>query len=51
MPYDESKYTGLDYYWRYMASASMIMSITCALTYPMDLIHTKLVCDMSKKGT
>ena len=51
MPHDESKYTGLDFYWRYLASASMIMGLTCGVTYPMDLIHTRITSDMSKKGT
>ena len=49
MPYDKSRYTGIDYYWRYVASAAMIMS-TAACTYPFDLIHTRLASDMSKKG-
>lgn len=52
MPYgDESKYTGLDYYWRVFGSFSTIVGITAGLTYPLDLIHTRLVTDMSKKGT
>ena len=50
MPYDSSKYTGIDYWWRYLASASMIMGVTAAFTYPLDLIHTRLTSDMSKQG-
>ena len=50
MPYDSSKYTGIDYYWRLCASSAMIMGITCAFTYPFDLIHTRLVSDMTKKN-
>jgi len=50
MPYDSSRYSGIDYYWRLIASAGMIMGITAGITYPLDLIHTRLASDMSKKG-
>ena len=50
MPNDASRYTGIDYYWRLFASAAMTMGITAGLTYPLDLIHTRLAADMSKKG-
>jgi len=50
MPYDSSKYSGIDFYWRVFASSSMILGLTAALTYPFDLIHTRLASDMSKKG-
>jgi len=50
MPYDISKYTGIDYYWRLIASSAMIMGITAAITYPFDNIHTRLVADMTKKN-
>jgi len=49
MPNDASRYTGIDFYWRYFASAAMIMGVTAALTYPLDLIHTRLANDVSKK--
>lgn len=50
MPLDESRYSGIDYYWRFLASASMICSVTAAFAYPLDLIHTRITSDMSKKG-
>lgn len=50
MPQDASRYAGADFYWRLLASAAMTMGITAALTYPLDLIHTRLAADMSKKG-
>lgn len=50
MPNDVSRYSGLDYYWRYYASAAMCLGVTAALTYPFDLIHTRMASDMSKKG-
>jgi len=50
MPYDQSRYVGIDYYWRVFASSCMIMGVTAALTYPLDLIHTRLSSDMTKKG-
>lgn len=31
-------------------SGSLCTVLTTALTYPLDLIHTRLVTDMSKKG-
>lgn len=49
MPNDISRYTGIDFYWRIFASAAMTMGITAAITYPFDLIHTRLAADMSKK--
>ena len=48
MPNDISRYTGFDYYWRIYASAAMTMGITAAVTYPLDLIHTRLASDMTK---
>ena len=50
MPYDVSKYQGIDYWWRFLACASMTMGLTAGLTYPLDLIHTRLTSDMSKSG-
>lgn len=50
MPHDSSKYAGIDFYWRLFAASSMIMGLTAALTYPFDVIHTRLASDMSKKG-
>ena len=50
MPNDQSKYTGIDYIWRLYASSAMIMGLTAGLTYPLDLIHTRLATDMTPKG-
>lgn len=49
-PMDDSRYRGLDYLWRVAASSSIIMGVTAFLTYPLDLIHTRLAMDMSHKG-
>ena len=50
MPLEQSRYSGIDFYWRFFASASMTCSITSAIAYPLDLIHTRIASDMSKKG-
>ena len=51
MPYDVSKYEGVDYMWRVLCSGALCAGITFGLTYPFDLIHTRTSGDMSKKGT
>ena len=50
MPNDISRYHGVDYYWRVIASASCTMGLTAALTYPLDLINTRLASDMTKNS-
>jgi len=52
MPYDPSKYKRgtLDFYWRTAAAASVCQAATLFATYPLDLIHTRISVDMSKKG-
>ena len=50
MPYDVHKYHGFDYFWRAALSFSIITSVTTALTYPFDLVHTRITTDMTKKG-
>ena len=50
MPYDTKKYKGFDYFWRTATAASICMGITTLLTYPLDLIHTRIACDITKKG-
>ena len=44
---DTSRYSGFDYYWRFFGSFSTTIAISAAFTYPLDLIHTRLVSDMS----
>ena len=44
-----SRYTGVDYVWRVFASSAILMGITAGLTYPFDLVHTRLTSDMSSK--
>lgn len=46
-PLDTSRYSGFDYYWRFFGSFSTTIGISVALTYPLDLIHTRIVSDMS----
>lgn len=48
MPYEPRKYKGFDYFWRTAAAASMSMALTTVVTYPLDVIHTRITCDLSK---
>jgi hypothetical protein len=50
MPYDAHKYKGLDYYWRAALAGISCMAVTTYLTYPLDLIHTRITTDLTKKG-
>lgn len=50
MPLDRSNYSGINYYWRLFASAAMTCGITALFVYPLDLIHTRISADMTKKG-
>ena len=50
MPYDAHKYKGIDYYWRSAVSGMLCMSTATVLTYPLDLIHTRISTDLTKKG-
>jgi hypothetical protein len=50
MPYAEHKYKGINYVWRVVASGSICMGMTALLTYPFDLIHTRVSSDLTKKG-
>jgi hypothetical protein len=50
MPYDTSKYSGFDYFWRITCSSTICMGLTLAFTYPFELIHTRTSSDMSRKG-
>lgn len=50
MPLDQSRYSGIDYYWRFLGAASMTCSLTAAVAYPLDLIHTRISSDITKKG-
>ena len=51
MPYDTSKYTGVDYFLRASISSVLCNSVMLFITYPLDLIHTRTSTDMSKKNT
>lgn len=50
MPYDKSRYSGFDYYWRFYASAAMTIGVTALFTYPLDLIHTRISSDITKRN-
>lgn len=50
MPLDRSRYSGIDFLWRYVSTTCILMGITAFVTYPLDLIHTRLVADMSGKN-
>lgn len=51
MPYSENKYEGFDYLWRILTSATVTGGLTLFVTYPLDLIHTRMSGDLTKKGT
>ena len=51
MPLDASRYPpGPEYYGRVIAQSAMLISITTTLTYPLDLINTRMATDMTPKG-
>jgi fluoride ion exporter CrcB/FEX len=50
MPYDSHKYRGFDFFWRLSFIAGTIGALTTLVTYPFDLIHTRMTADLSKKG-
>lgn len=50
MPLGESRYSGLDYYWRYIAAGCFVWGFTAMLAYPLDLIQTRLSSDLLIKG-
>jgi len=50
MPYDSRKYKGGDFFWRAAMAAGFCNGLTLLLTYPFDLVHTRISTDMSKKG-
>lgn len=51
MPLDPSNYeNNYKYYLGMYGSCGMSIAITTALTYPLDLIHTRLVSDMTNKN-
>jgi solute carrier family 25 (adenine nucleotide translocator) protein 4/5/6/31 len=50
MPYSAHKYTGIDFFWRAAASGTACMALTTLLTYPFDLIHTRICSDLTKRG-
>jgi hypothetical protein len=50
MPYDQKKYKGIDYLWRVGFASALCMTASLAITYPFDLIHTRMSADMSKIG-
>lgn len=51
MPYDTSKYSGFDYFWRVAVSSVTCGAVTLGLSYPLDLIHTRMATDMARKNT
>lgn len=50
MPYDNHKYKGFDYFWRAASAFSILTGITAVVTYPLDLVHTRITADITKKG-
>lgn len=50
MPNETHKYKGFDFFWRSALAATFCMGLTTLLCYPLDLIHTRIASDMTKKG-
>ncbi len=50
MPYNSSKYSGLDYFIRAQTAAVLCMSISTIFTYPFDLLHTRITADVTPKS-
>ena len=50
MPYDQSRYSGIEYYGRFFGSSLMTIGVTALFTYPLDLIHTRISSDITKKN-
>ena len=50
MPYDTHKYKGFDYFWRTAGAFSFITALTTLVTYPFDLVHTRIATDITHKG-
>lgn len=51
MPLDPARYQpGFDYYARVMAQSAMLIAVTTAVTYPLDLIHARMATDMTPRG-
>lgn len=51
MPYENHKYRGFDYFWRAASSFAFCTALTTLVVYPFDTIHTRLVADMTPKGS
>lgn len=49
MPYNQSKYQGFNFFARLSAAAFVSMTFQTILTYPLDLIQTRIMADMSTK--
>ncbi len=47
MPYNSNKYSGLDFFIRSQTAAISCMGLSLALTYPFDLIHTRISADFT----
>ena len=50
LPYDTSKYSFFQHYFRAACASMCSMSLTFFLTYPLEVIHTRGAADMSKNG-
>lgn len=50
MPYDTRKYKGFDFMWRATMAGTVGSALTLLLSYPFDLVHTRMTTDLTKKG-
>jgi hypothetical protein len=50
MPLDKSRYSPTSFYLRSMVASIVAGSLTCVLAYPLDLISSRIACDMTPKG-
>lgn len=51
MPYDGSKYSTIQYFFRSVCASLCSMTLSFCFTYPFDVIHTRASADMSPNGS
>jgi hypothetical protein len=50
VPHDRSRYSDGSYFLRVLTASLATASLSTAITYPLDTIHTRLTCDMTPQN-
>lgn len=50
LPNKPERYKGFSFLWRTSVSAILCMGLSTIITYPLDIIHTRISMDLSKAG-